>query len=129
MAVCLWRGRRTKRASRTDGNDLKPASIGARGATVRVGGLKLWRDTYYTVDPMGPDVGHNGPEWDDPETWEPLQRLPARTFYVQPGHCFCLGDNSPESSDSRHWGLVPERLVLGKAVMVYYPFSRVRLIE
>lgn len=110
-------------------NDLKPASIGVRGAAMQVNSLKLWRDTYYTVEPGSPDVGHNGPEWDDPETWEPLQRLPARTFYVQPGHCFCLGDNSSQSSDSRSWGLVPERLVLGKAVMVYYPFSRLRLIE
>jgi signal peptidase I len=41
---------------------------------------------------------------------------------VQPGHYLCLGDNSPESSDSRQWGAVPERLMLGRALAVYYPF-------
>ena len=44
------------------------------------------------------------------------------TLYVQPGHYLCLGDNSPHSSDGRAWGLVPERLMLGRALVVYYPF-------
>jgi hypothetical protein len=47
----------------------------------------------------------------------------VQTFYVQPGHYFCLGDNSSSSSDGRDWGLVPERLMLGKAVVVYWPGS------
>ena len=44
------------------------------------------------------------------------------TMYVQPDHFLCLGDNSFHSSDSRAWGTVPRRLMLGKAVVVYYPF-------
>ena len=40
---------------------------------------------------------------------------------VQPGHYLCMGDNSPESSDGRTWGLVPERLLLGRALLVYWP--------
>ncbi len=43
-------------------------------------------------------------------------------MYVQPDHVLCMGDNSFHSSDSRMWGLVPRRLLLGKAVAVYYPF-------
>jgi signal peptidase I len=46
------------------------------------------------------------------------------TWYVQPDHFLCMGDNSPESSDGRSWGLVPKRLLLGRAMMVYYPFAR-----
>jgi signal peptidase I len=45
----------------------------------------------------------------------------ADIFYVQPGHYLCLGDNSAQSSDSRSWGTVPERLLLGKAVFVFWP--------
>jgi len=55
---------------------------------------------------------------------EGLGNLPVSTYYVQPGHFLCLGDNSPESSDGRSWGTVPERLLLGRALLVYYPFRR-----
>jgi signal peptidase I len=107
-------------------NDLdRPASIGVKGGAVTVSHVKLWRDTYYTanVHPSG-----NGPDaertvdFSNPNDWGPLSSLPVRTYYVQPGHFLCLGDNSPESSDGRSWGLVPKRLLLGRALLIYYPF-------
>jgi signal peptidase I len=103
-------------------NDLQPASIAASsGVTVR--GLKLWRDTYYTVNTgAGPSGGDIALDPGDPHSWKTLRKWPVMTMYVQPGHYLCLGDNSPESSDGRSWGLVPERLLLGRAVLVYYPF-------
>jgi hypothetical protein len=60
----------------------------------------------------------------DPSTWQPLKNLPVTTLYVQPDHYLCLGDNSPESSDGRAWGLVPKRLLLGRALAVYFPIGR-----
>lgn len=53
----------------------------------------------------------------------------ADIYYVQPGHTMCLGDNSAQSSDSRTWGTVPDRLMLGKAVFVFFPVSRVGFIK
>jgi signal peptidase I len=114
-------------------NDLQPASIGVRGGSVAVNSLKLFRDTYYTVGglendrPNEPDVSGVNPT--DPSTWEGLNREglnnpPLLTMYVQPDHFLCLGDNSPESSDGRSWGTVPQRLLLGRALLVYYPFGR-----
>ena len=99
----------------------RPVSVGSQGAAVAVGQLKVWRDTYYTTSrtPSDPDVKFQ-PE--DPSTWPVFETAPVSTFYVQPGHYLCLGDNSPESSDGRSWGLVPERLLLGRALFVYYPF-------
>lgn len=35
-----------------------------------------------------------------------------------------LGDNSDNSLDSRSWGFVPDRSVIGKAFFIYYPFTR-----
>ena len=35
-----------------------------------------------------------------------------------------LGDNSDNSLDSRSWGFVPDRSVIGKAVFIYYPFTQ-----
>jgi signal peptidase I len=107
----------------TQENDLEPASIGARGAAVTITGLKLYRDTYYTstVDQSGPDA-RVVVDFTNPRDWEPLRNLPVKTLYVQPGHFLCMGDNSPESSDGRSWGLVPHRLLLGRALSIYYPF-------
>jgi signal peptidase I len=114
-------------------NDLdRPASLGIKGGAVVVSHVKLWRDTYYTANATrngnGPDAERNV-DFSNPNDWGPLSTLPVRTYYVQPGHFLCLGDNSPESSDGRSWGLVPKRLLLGRALLIYYPFKRAGRIE
>jgi signal peptidase I len=85
-------------------NDLNPVAIGVKGAPgLSVAHLKLSRDTYYGTYVSG--------------------ESDFATFYVQPKHYLCLGDNSMQSKDGRDWGLVPDRLLLGRALMVYFPFK------
>ncbi|MGB0259085.1 MAG: signal peptidase I [Coraliomargarita sp.] len=35
-----------------------------------------------------------------------------------------LGDNSASSLDSRYWGFVPDDAVIGKAIFIYFPFTK-----
>jgi signal peptidase I len=97
----------------------KPVQIGIKGGEVTVRHLKLWRDTYYTQGSSSRSAeGFNT----DTPTPDSFDLFPMHSLYVQPNHFLCMGDNSPASSDGRMWGLVPERLLLGRAVVVYYPF-------
>lgn len=47
---------------------------------------------------------------------------PEETFAVPEREYFALGDNSYNSWDSRGWGSVPEKALMGRAFMVYWPF-------
>ncbi len=42
---------------------------------------------------------------------------------------FMLGDNSASSQDSRYWGFVPHKNLLGKAIVIYWPLNRIRIIQ
>lgn len=48
--------------------------------------------------------------------------VPADSYFV-------LGDNSASSKDSRYWGFVPRKNILGKALVIYWPLHRIRLIK
>ena len=48
---------------------------------------------------------------------------------VPQGAFFVLGDNSRNSQDSRFWGFVPKELMIGKALCVFWPLPRWRILR
>ena len=42
---------------------------------------------------------------------------------VEDAHYFVMGDHRNSSSDSRHWGQVPEKYVIGKVQLRWWPLS------
>jgi len=53
----------------------------------------------------------------------------GKPIIVPPDNYFVLGDNSASSKDSRFWGFVPKSEVRGKALVVYWPLKRIRIIK
>jgi len=46
------------------------------------------------------------------------------TITIPRGEYYMMGDNRPDSEDSRYWGPVPKRWIVGRAFMTYWPPSR-----
>lgn len=66
-------------------------------------------------------VGLEEPRSERSHLFQVDQMRPARDFsvVVRPGHYFMMGDNRDNSSDSRVWGQVPERDIVGEAVAIW----------
>lgn len=48
---------------------------------------------------------------------------------VKEGYLFVLGDNRNNSNDSKDWGMLPVEEVVGKAILIYWPFSMWNVLE
>ncbi len=48
----------------------------------------------------------------------------AATITIPPGDYYMMGDNRPNSEDSRFWGPVPKSWIIGKAFFTYWPLDR-----
>lgn len=82
-------------------------TITIRGTTVIVDGVTL-NETYVAPQNQG----------------NPFAAKNITNWKVPPNDYFVLGDNREVSSDSRDWGYVPAKNIIGRAALVYWPLGQ-----
>lgn len=105
-------------ALRLPGHHASGVGIAASGAKLELTDLTIDRDVYYTYKLSHEANSRNYAKWEIPE-----------------GHYFAMGDNSPESYDSRYWEShdgtpwIPADHLIGKALVIWWHPRRVRLVH
>ena len=89
--------------------------VAAEGDTIRSDGGKIYRNEVLMDDSFIPD------EYRMQDTWGPVT--------VRRGYYFVLGDHRNNSSDSRTWGEVPKKYIIGKIQLRWWPLNQARIFE
>jgi signal peptidase I len=87
--------------------------IAAEGDQVRVVDGKVYRNDVLMDDSFVP------PDYRSHDDWGP-QVIPE-------GYYFVMGDHRNNSSDSRHWGFVPKKYIIGRVQLRWWPLPTARL--
>jgi signal peptidase I len=87
--------------------------IAEEGDQVRIVDGKVYRNDILLDDSFVP------PDYRSHDDWGP-QVIPE-------GYYFVLGDHRNNSSDSRHWGFVPKKYIIGKVQLRWWPLGHARL--
>jgi signal peptidase I len=87
--------------------------VGVPGDHISIMGGHAYRNGVREKDAYIAPCG-GGPECNFPQT-----------IVVPPGDYFMMGDNRGSSDDSRYWGPVPDKWVIGVAFFTYWPPDRI----
>ena len=87
--------------------------IAEEGDQVRIVAGKVYRNDVLMDDSFVP------PEYRSHDDWGPE--------VIPEGYYFVMGDHRNNSSDSRHWGFVPKKYIIGKVQLRWWPVPEARL--
>jgi signal peptidase I len=70
----------------------------------------------------------NGQVLEEPYLGPDVTTGPLEKITVPPEHLWVMGDNRPNSRDSRFFGAIPESLVIGRAFIRVWPVTAIGLL-
>ena len=89
--------------------------IAEEGDTVRISDGQVFVNEVPLSDEFIP------PEYRSHDDWGPET--------IQEGYYFVMGDHRNNSSDSRHWGMVPKKYIIGKVQLRWWPLPTAKVFE
>jgi signal peptidase I len=87
--------------------------IAEEGDTVRITDGRVY------VNDLPLDDSYVPPEYRSHDEWGPLA--------IPEGYYFVMGDHRNNSSDSRHWGMVPKKYIIGRVQVRWWPIPDAKL--
>lgn len=85
-------------------------------------------DRYVPLMFNGPNVNlQSAAEFQVQDAAEAARLLSLPPAPIPSGFYMMMGDNRNQSFDSRGWGLVPRRSIIGRSEVIWFPFSRWRI--
>ncbi|MDO8658642.1 MAG: signal peptidase I [Candidatus Levybacteria bacterium] len=109
------------KAPRDEEKDFIKRVIGTPGDTVSVKNGDVYVDNE--------KLDQSGFLKDDIKTYSGSFLREGETITVPQDKYFVMGDNRPYSSDSREWGFVTKKEIIGQSLFVYWPFNKMRVIK
>ena len=81
-----------------------------------------------TVESANGHILINGKVLNEPYIQPDILTGPVEKTVVPPGHYWVMGDNRPNSRDSRFFGTIPKSLIIGRAFVRVWPVSAFNLL-
>jgi signal peptidase I len=101
-------------------DDLIKRVIGIEGDTVEIKDCKVFVNSQEMQEPyLDKEILAL------PNAVERCRVVDMKPVTVPTNQLFVMGDNRPESFDSRSFGTIPEHLVVGRAFAIVWPFGRI----